>query len=52
VPAVILSADASSELREAAGLADLHLLHKPLNAARLRALLLHLAATTTSEMRS
>lgn len=51
LPAVILSADASSELREAAGLADLHLLHKPLNAARLRALLLHLAATTMSEIR-
>ncbi len=50
VPAVILSADASSVLREAAGLADLHLLHKPLNAARLRALLLHLATDSTIEM--
>jgi signal transduction histidine kinase/CheY-like chemotaxis protein len=43
IPAVILSADATRELRDAAAAAGLHLLHKPLNAARLRALLLHVA---------
>jgi thiamine monophosphate synthase len=41
IAAVIVSADATPALREAA--AGLHLLHKPLNAARLRALLLHVA---------
>ncbi len=44
IPAVILSADASSELRQATTAAGLHLLHKPLNVARLRALMLHIAA--------
>jgi signal transduction histidine kinase/CheY-like chemotaxis protein len=41
IPAVILSADATGELRSATREASLHLLHKPLNAARLRALLMH-----------
>ena len=43
-PAVIVSADVTVELGERAAAAGLHLLHKPLNPARLRALLLHLAA--------
>ena len=43
IPAVILTADVSVELREATAAAGLYLLHKPLNAARLRALLLHVA---------
>jgi signal transduction histidine kinase/CheY-like chemotaxis protein len=42
-PAVILTADVSVELREATATAGVYLLHKPLNAARLRALLLHVA---------
>jgi len=42
-PAVILSADASHSVREEAAEAGLHLLHKPLNPARLRALMLHVA---------
>lgn len=46
IPAVIVSADATQTLRNAA--AGLHLLHKPLNAARLRALLLHIAGTTAT----
>jgi CheY-like chemotaxis protein len=41
VPAVIISAEASAELRDTATAAGLHFLHKPLNAARLRALLIH-----------
>lgn len=41
IPAVIISADASAELRDSATAAGLHFLHKPLNAARLRALLIH-----------
>jgi CheY-like chemotaxis protein len=44
IAAVIVSADATQALREAAS--GLHLLHKPLNAARLRALLLHIAETS------
>jgi len=43
VPAVILTADVTLALREATTAAGLYLLHKPLNAARLRALLLHVA---------
>jgi signal transduction histidine kinase/CheY-like chemotaxis protein len=43
IPAVILSADATNELQQATTAAGLHLLHKPLNAARLRALLMHVA---------
>ena len=43
-PAVILSADVTQPLREATAAAGLHLLHKPLNAARLRVLLMHVAA--------
>ncbi len=43
-PAVILSADVTQPLREATASAGLHLLHKPLNAARLRVLLMHIAA--------
>jgi signal transduction histidine kinase/CheY-like chemotaxis protein len=43
-PAVILSADVTQPLREATAAAGLHLLHKPLNAARLRVLLMHIAA--------
>ncbi len=49
IPALILSADASSELRLATTLAGLHLLHKPLNVARLRALMLHIAARRTAD---
>ena len=48
LPAVIISADVTAELREMAAAAGLHLLHKPLNPARLRALLLHLAAEALS----
>lgn len=43
IPAVILTADVSGTLREETAAAGLHLLHKPLNPARLRALLLHVA---------
>jgi signal transduction histidine kinase/CheY-like chemotaxis protein len=45
IPAVILSADATQALRDATVAAGLHLLHKPLNAARLRALMLHIAGS-------
>jgi two-component system, sensor histidine kinase len=45
MPAVILSADVTNPLREATAAAGLHLLHKPLNAARLRVLLMHIAAS-------
>ena len=41
VPAVIISADSTQELQSTAKAAGLHFLHKPLNAARLRALLIH-----------
>ncbi len=43
-PAVILSPDVGKPLREATAAAGLHLLHKPLNPARLRVLLMHVAA--------
>jgi len=43
IAAVIVSGDVTQEVSDAASLADVHLFHKPLNAARLRALLLHVA---------
>jgi CheY-like chemotaxis protein len=46
IPAVILSADATEELRSATAEAGLHLLHKPLNAARLRAVLMHVVGVS------
>ena len=42
VPALVISGDVTAALRESAGEAGLQLLHKPLQAARLRALLHHL----------
>jgi signal transduction histidine kinase/CheY-like chemotaxis protein len=42
VSAVVVSGDVTVEIREAVHRAGLHLLHKPLQAARLRALLQHL----------
>ena len=42
VPAVLVSGDVTVEIREVAHRGSLHLLHKPLQAARLRALLQHL----------
>ena len=47
IAAVIISADAGSALREAAATADLHVLQKPLNAARLRAFLQYVASEAT-----
>ena len=44
VPAILVSGDVTVELREIARSAGLHLLHKPLQAAKLRALLQHLRA--------
>lgn len=44
VPAVIVTGDASRDLHEAVAAAGLHLMHKPINAARLRALVAHVAA--------
>jgi signal transduction histidine kinase len=41
IPAVIISADSTQELGGMTAAAGLHFLHKPLNAARLRALLIH-----------
>jgi signal transduction histidine kinase/ActR/RegA family two-component response regulator len=46
IPAVILTADATGELRGATSEAGLHLLHKPLNAARLRAVLMHVVGVS------
>jgi CheY-like chemotaxis protein len=43
ISAVIISADAGAALQEATAVAGLHLMHKPLNAARLRAFLTHVA---------
>ncbi len=45
IPAVVVSADVTQALREVTVTAGLYLLHKPLNAARLRALLLHVAGS-------
>lgn len=45
IPAVIVTADASSAPQEAVAAAGLHMMHKPLNAARLRAFLIHVAGT-------
>lgn len=42
VPAVVVSGDVTAEIREITQSAGLHLLHKPLQAAKLRALLQHL----------
>jgi CheY-like chemotaxis protein len=44
VPAVVVSGDVTAEMRETVRRAGLHLLHKPLQAAKLRALLQHLRA--------
>jgi signal transduction histidine kinase/CheY-like chemotaxis protein len=44
IPAVVVSGDVTAEVRELARGAGLHLLHKPLQAAKLRALLQHLRA--------
>jgi signal transduction histidine kinase/ActR/RegA family two-component response regulator len=46
VPAVIVSADASSTSSEAVAAAHMHLLHKPLKPANLRAMLHHLLSTS------
>lgn len=48
IPAVIVSADATQALRDAAAAARLHLFHKPVNAARLRALLMHIVGNPES----
>lgn len=44
IPAVIISADAGAILREDAAATGAYLMHKPLNPARLRAFLLHVAS--------
>lgn len=44
IPAVIISADAGTMLRDEAAATGAYLLHKPLNPARLRAFLLHVAS--------
>jgi len=44
VPAIVVSGDVTAGIRELARGAGLHLLHKPLQAAKLRALLQHLRA--------
>jgi CheY-like chemotaxis protein len=44
VPAIVVSGDVTAEVRELARGAGLHVLHKPLQAAKLRALLQHLRA--------
>jgi CheY-like chemotaxis protein len=44
VPAVLVSGDVTAELRTHAAHQSLHLLHKPLQAAKLRAMLQHLRA--------
>jgi two-component system, sensor histidine kinase len=49
VPALVVSGDVTVEMRELARSAGLHLLHKPLQAARLRTLLHHLVHTQTSD---
>jgi CheY-like chemotaxis protein/anti-sigma regulatory factor (Ser/Thr protein kinase) len=49
VPALVVSGDVTVEMREVARGAGLHLLHKPLQAARLRSLLHHLVRTETSD---
>jgi signal transduction histidine kinase/CheY-like chemotaxis protein len=48
VPALVVSGDVTVEMREGARSAGLHLLHKPLQAARLRTLLHHLVQTPMS----
>ena len=45
VPAVLVSGDVTAKLRQDAESEQLHLLQKPLRAARLRALLMHMLAT-------
>ena len=42
IPAVLVSGDVTEELRAHAARQSLHLLHKPLQAAKLRAMLHHL----------
>ena len=49
VPALVVSGDVTVEMREIARNAGLHLLHKPLQAARLRTLLHHLVHTPSSD---
>ena len=49
VPALVVSGDVTVEMREVARSAGLHLLHKPLQAARLRTLLHHLVHRETSD---
>lgn len=44
IPAVIISADAGTTLRDEAAATGAYLMHKPLNPARLRAFLLHVAS--------
>ena len=45
IAAVIVSADSTPDLCDRAARAGLHFLHKPLNAARLRALLIHISGS-------
>ena len=49
VPALVVSGDVTNEMSEVARSAGLHLLHKPLQAARLRTLLHHLMHAQTSD---
>jgi signal transduction histidine kinase/CheY-like chemotaxis protein len=47
IPAVVVSGDVTAELRAHAARESLHLLHKPLQAAKLRAMLHHLYSAET-----
>ncbi len=49
VPAVVVSGDVTATLREDAAAAGMHLLHKPLKAAKLRALLHHVFSSPRTE---
>lgn len=49
VPAVVVSGDVTATLREDAAAAGMHLLHKPLKAAKLRALLHHVFSSPRPE---
>jgi signal transduction histidine kinase/CheY-like chemotaxis protein len=52
VPAVVVSGDVTATLREDAAAAGMHLLHKPLRAAKLRALLHHVFSSPRPEPES
>ena len=49
IPAVVVSGDVTATLREDTAAAGMHLLHKPLRAAKLRALLHHVFSSPRPE---